>query len=81
MAGLACGEPCEMAWDILKEYADFFVSIPDTIAETGMIGLAKPFTGDKKIISGESGISWLWIHKRNNEQQQIHTHKKRIRYK
>ncbi len=76
MAGLACGEPCEMAWDILKEYADFFVSVPDTIAETGMIGLANPFTGDKKIISGESGaVGYGFIKEIMNNNKYIHIRK------
>ena len=55
MAGLCCGEPCTIAWDILKDYADNFVSVPDDIAKKGMRVLGKPSYGDLKIISGESG--------------------------
>lgn len=55
MAGLCCGEPCTIAWDILKDYADNFVSVPDDIAMKGMRTLGKPSYGDPKIISGESG--------------------------
>ena len=62
--------------DILKEYADFFVSVPDTIAETGMIGLANPFTGDKNIISGESGaVGYGFIKEIMNNNKYIHIRK------
>ena len=57
MAGLACGEPCTVAWDILKDYADYFASIPDEYAANGMRVLAHPRGGDRKIVSGESGAS------------------------
>ena len=52
MAGLACGVPCGIAWEILESYADFFVSIPDETAAEGMRILAA-----NKIVSGESGAS------------------------
>lgn len=57
MAGLACGEPCSLAWEILKTHADFFVSMPDSFAEYGMRLLAHPLGGDKAVESGESGAS------------------------
>lgn len=57
MAGLACGEPCLLAWDLLKDYADYAVSMPDEIAAKGMRMLANPLPGDTRIISGESGAS------------------------
>lgn len=57
MAGLCCGEPCTVAWDILKDYADFFVSMPDYVAAKGMRVLANPLPGDPKVVSGESGAS------------------------
>ena len=57
MAGLCCGEPCPLAWDVLKNYAEFFVSMPDEIAAEGMRILAGGTEGDEKIISGESGAS------------------------
>ncbi len=57
MAGLACGEPCLLAWDILKDYADYAVSMPDEVAAKGMRMLANPLPGDERIISGESGAS------------------------
>lgn len=57
MAGLACGEPCTIAWDILRRCADNFVSIPDFAAASGMRILANPLGSDLRIISGESGAS------------------------
>jgi diaminopropionate ammonia-lyase len=55
MAGLACGEPNPVAWRILRDLADMFVSCPDYLAANGMRMLGNPLSGDAKIISGESG--------------------------
>ncbi|MCL2318582.1 MAG: diaminopropionate ammonia-lyase, partial [Treponema sp.] len=55
MAGLACGEGNTISWEILKNYAQFFVSAPDWVASRGMRVLAVPLKGDAKVISGESG--------------------------
>ncbi|HCC37916.1 MAG TPA: diaminopropionate ammonia-lyase [Treponema sp.] len=55
MAGLACGEGNTISWEILKNYAQFFVSAPDWVASRGMRVLAVPLKGDEKVISGESG--------------------------
>lgn len=57
MAGLACGEPCPIAWDVLKDCADFFLSFPDYAAAKGMRMLGNPLAGDERIVSGESGAS------------------------
>lgn len=57
MAGLACGEPCGIAWNVLKDYADYFISCPDYAAAQGMRILGNPEAGDTRIISGESGAS------------------------
>ena len=57
MAGLACGEPCSIAWDILKDCADFYISCPDYAAAKGMRILGNPAKGDQRVISGESGAS------------------------
>jgi diaminopropionate ammonia-lyase family len=38
MAGLSCGEPSPIAWNILKETADAFISCPDYVAAKGMNG-------------------------------------------
>ena len=55
MAGLACGEPNTISWDILKNHVDVFVSAPDWVASLGMRMSAAPIKGDASIISGESG--------------------------
>ena len=57
MAGLCCGEPCPIAWDILHDYADDFISMPDYVAAKGMRILGNPLTDDPRVISGESGAS------------------------
>ena len=57
MAGLACGEPCGLAWDILKDYADYFIAFPDWAAAKGMRILGNPMGADDRVISGESGAS------------------------
>ena len=59
MAGLACGEPCTIGWNILSQYADHFVSVPDYVAAKGMRILGNPIGDDPKVISGESGASTL----------------------
>lgn len=55
MNGLACGEPCTIAWGILKNHADTFVSCPDWVSALGMRLLAAPVKGDNPVTSGESG--------------------------
>jgi diaminopropionate ammonia-lyase len=55
MAGLACGEPNPMAWEILRDMAEMFISCPDYIAANGMRILGNPLSGDSRIVSGESG--------------------------
>lgn len=55
MAGLSCGEPCPIAWDILKETASAFISLSDDYSAFGMRTLGRPENGDRKIVSGESG--------------------------
>ena len=57
MAGLACGEPNIIAWDILKNHADCFLAIDDSVAARGMRMLAAPLKGDTQITSGESGAA------------------------
>ncbi len=55
MAGLACGEPNTIGWNILRDYSDMFISCPDYIAAKGMRVLGHPLKDDKRVISGESG--------------------------
>ena len=55
MAGLACGEPNTIGWDILKNHTAAFLSCPDWVAAKGMRMLSAPVKGDPRVISGESG--------------------------
>ena len=55
MAGLSCGEPNPIAWEILKDHADHFVSVPEWVAAKGMRILGNPLDDDPRVISGESG--------------------------
>ena len=55
MAGLACGEPNTIGFDILKNHTSFFVSCPDWVAAKGMRMLGAPVKGDPQVVSGESG--------------------------
>lgn len=55
MAGLACGEPNPVGWEILRNCADVFISVPDWVTARGMRILGNPLKGDTRIISGESG--------------------------
>ena len=59
MAGLACGEPSILAWPILKDYADGFISCRDYVAAQGMRILAAPRGNDRAIIAGESGAAGI----------------------
>lgn len=55
MAGLACGEPNPIAWEMLQKDADVLISSPDWVSARGMRILANPLKEDPKVISGESG--------------------------
>lgn len=55
MAGLACGEPNTISFEILKNHSTAFVSCPDWVAAKGMRMLGAPVKGDTQVISGESG--------------------------
>jgi len=54
MGGLSCAEISLTAWDILKKYADHFITIPDSLVHPTMRALASGEMGEK-IIAGESG--------------------------
>lgn len=55
MAGLACGEPNLIAWEVLRDYSKLFFACPDWVAARGMRILGNPLGSDSRIISGESG--------------------------
>lgn len=59
MAGLSCGEPSGMAWEILAEEASDFLTIPEQIVAPAVRLLARPLEGDTAIEAGESAIAGL----------------------
>ena len=61
MAGLACGEPNTLSWDILRSHVTAFLSCPDWVAARGMRMLAAPVKGDPAVCSGESGAVGMGV--------------------
>lgn len=61
MAGLACGEPNIISWEILRNHADAFLACPDWVTARGMRMLAAPVKGDPAVISGESGAVGMGV--------------------
>lgn len=59
MAGLSCGEPSPLAWEILEEEASDFLTIPESLVAPCVRLLAAPFDGDPVIEAGESAIAGL----------------------
>ena len=59
MAGLSCGEPSMLAWDVLAERVDHFMTIPDSIVPDCMRLLAWPTHDDPAIEAGESAVAGL----------------------
>jgi len=55
MAGLSCGLPSVLAWDIITQFTDIFAICDDQLAIKGMQLFAHPNQGDPLIVSGESG--------------------------
>ncbi|MEW5922526.1 MAG: diaminopropionate ammonia-lyase [Candidatus Zixiibacteriota bacterium] len=74
MAGLSCGEPNTLAWDIINNFADAAIACEDEVSVEGMRLLANPTGNDPKIISGESGAvtaGLLWLLTRDNQYTDI----------
>lgn len=61
MAGLACGEPNPLGWEVLRNCATQFISCQDAVAALGMRVLGNPMGKDPRVISGESGAVGLGI--------------------
>lgn len=59
MAGLSCGEPSPIAWEILAGEAADFLTIPDSLVGPTVRMLANSETGDPKIEAGESAVAGL----------------------
>lgn len=54
-AGLACGVPNPISWDVIRNFADGFLSSDDHLTANGMRILGNPLPGDCAITSGDSG--------------------------
>jgi diaminopropionate ammonia-lyase len=59
MAGLACGEVSELAWEILHGGANAAVAIDDAYALDAVRALARSAAGDPPIVAGETGGTGL----------------------
>jgi diaminopropionate ammonia-lyase len=59
MAGLSCGDPSPLAWEILDAGADDFVAVDDAFVPPAMRLLAAGEGGDPPIVAGESGVAGL----------------------
>lgn len=59
MAGLSCGDPSPLAWEILVAGADDFVAVGDALVPPAMILLADGVDGDPPVVAGESGVAGL----------------------
>ncbi len=59
MAGLNCGRPSQIAWSVLRDGIDLFMSISDNYAKKAMKQYYFPEKNDQQIISGESGAAGL----------------------
>ncbi|MFW8634823.1 diaminopropionate ammonia-lyase [Cribrihabitans pelagius] len=59
MAGLSCGEPSGLAWEILAEEAADFLTIPDTLVAPAVRLMARPQGDDPAVEAGESAIAGL----------------------
>ncbi|WP_019227470.1 hypothetical protein [Sedimentibacter sp. B4] len=59
--GFACGVPSTLGWLILRNYADAFISCPDSFAALAMRMLRFPLKGDFPIVSRELGAAGLGI--------------------
>lgn len=59
MAGLSCGEPSSLAWEIIRSEVSDFVTIGDSLIPPAVRRLARPDGDDPVIEAGESGVAGL----------------------
>lgn len=59
MAGLDCGRVSPLAWDILVDGADFFMTVPDSVVPDCMRLLACAASSHVSIVAGESAVAGL----------------------
>jgi diaminopropionate ammonia-lyase len=55
MAGLSCGVPNPISWEIIRNFADGFFSCSDVLTANGMRILGNPLADDPRVVAGESG--------------------------
>ncbi len=55
MAGLACGEPNPIGWEILRDFPTGYVRCDNYVAANGIRILANPLGNDPAVEAGESG--------------------------
>jgi diaminopropionate ammonia-lyase len=56
MGGMSCGDVSSIAWEILKNSANYCVTIPDRAISTVVALLAESRLSNKKIIGGECAV-------------------------
>jgi diaminopropionate ammonia-lyase len=56
MGGMSCGDVSSIAWEILKNSANYCLTIPDKAISTAVALLAESRLSNKKIISGECAV-------------------------
>lgn len=61
MAGLACGIPNPIGWEIIKEHASAYVCCAEEVAAQGTRILSSPLKDDARVVSGESGSVGLGL--------------------
>ncbi len=59
MAGLSCGEPSQIAWEILEKSVHGFMTIPEILVAPAVRLLANGQSGDCRIEVGESAVAGL----------------------
>ncbi len=59
MAGLSCGEPSQLAWEVLSEAVHGFMTVPETLVGPAVRLLANGACGDTPIQAGESAVAGL----------------------
>jgi len=56
MGGMSCGDVSSIAWEILKNSANYCLTIPDDAISTAVALLAEARLSDEKIIGGECAV-------------------------
>ena len=56
MGGMSCGDVSSIAWEILKNSANYCVTIPDEAISSAVALLAEGRLSNEKIIAGECAV-------------------------